>query len=86
VDVNEYVKNFVNKAEELGYEIETVQRGKYKGEPQIVFPNKKLHAGHLRNLYPLAMKQTDADFEDIVPGRPCAVAPFNQINHFILSR
>jgi hypothetical protein len=86
----EYVNKFFEIAKKMGYEIETCKSGTCAGERQIDFGNKKLHAGHVRLLYPVAKDKgvdiTNVDFEKIVPGRPCASAPFRKINSEIWSK
>ena len=88
MNAEEYVNKFFKAAKNMGYEIETCQRGPYQGEKQIDFGNKKLHASHVKKLYPLVKKKgtniSYEDFEKIVPGRPCAVPYFNNINRKII--
>ena len=85
VTVEEYVDKFFETAKSLGYEIETCQSGEFIGERQIDFGVKKLHAGHLRMLYPIVKEKgtniTDVDFERVIAGRPCAIPYFKKINN-----
>lgn len=89
MNVEEYVNTFFETAKRMGYEIETCQRGDFKGEKQIDFGTKKLHAGHLRMLYSVVKEKgpnvTDVDFESIVDGRPCAIPFFLKINKRLFS-
>ena len=87
VIIEEYVDKFFETASNMGYEIESCQRGEFKGERQIDFGNKKLHAGHIRRVYPVVKRKSTIcyeEFEKIVPGRPCAVLIFNKINKKII--
>ncbi len=86
MDIKDYEEKFFEIAEEKGHKIEICKRGQYTGEKQIDFGNKKLHAGHVRKLFSLAKDNeilSYEDFEKIVPGRPCAVPYFNNINREI---
>lgn len=90
MNAEEYVNKFFETAKSLGYEIETCQSGQFRGEKQIDFGVKKLHASHLRKLYPLVKKKGDSlssgDFKKIVSGRPCAIPFFKKINKIILEK
>lgn len=84
MDVVEYENKFFEVAKAIGHEIEICKSGPFRDEKQIDFGNKKLHAGHIRVLYPLVIEKgypiSYEDFENKVPGRPCAVPFFNKIN------
>jgi len=84
MNVEEYENKFFETAKRMGYEIEICKGGPFRGERQIDFGNKKLHAGHIRKLYPLVKESgsviTSGDFEKLIRGRPCAVPYFNEIN------
>ena len=84
MDVDEYEDKFFETAEEMGHKIEICKGGPSRGGRQIDFGNKKLHAGHVRKLYPLIRKKglpiSYEGFNELVPGRPCAVPYFNDIN------
>lgn len=86
--VEDYVNIFFVTAKEMGYQIEMCKRGKARGQLQINFGNKKLHADHIRRLYDLIEEKglsfSYKDFEKIVPGRPCVIKGFKEINESIL--
>ncbi|MCD4822588.1 MAG: hypothetical protein K8R11_11105 [Methanococcoides sp.] len=88
MDSKEYVDTFFDIAKEMGYNIGRCKRGSARGQKQIDFGNKKLHEGHIRKLYPLIMEKgiefSYDDFDELVPGRPCAVKGFKEINKKIL--
>ena len=50
---DEYLDMFFKTAKEMGYTIETCKRGKARGQLQINFGNKKLHANHIKKLQKL---------------------------------
>ncbi|QLC50604.1 hypothetical protein HWN40_10375 [Methanolobus zinderi] len=88
INVNDFVNRFFETAEKLGYDVEVCKRGEARGKKQIDFGNKKLHELHLRKLYPMLIENGidfsyDA-FNDIVPGRPCAVKGFREISATIV--
>lgn len=88
MNVWEYEDKFFETAKKIGLKIETCQAGKFKGERQLDFGNKKLHAGHIRKLFEIVKKNKEIshnDFEKVVPGRPCAIPFFNKINNEIFS-
>ena len=88
MNADEYVDKFFETAREMGYTLETCKRGKARGQLQINFGNKKLHADHIKILFNLIEEKGLAfsyeDFEIIVPGRPCVVKSFREINKSIL--
>ena len=87
---DEYVDMFFKTAKEMGYTIETCKRGKGRGQLQINFGNKKLHANHIKKLHNLIDEKGISfsynDFEEIVPGRPCAVKGFRKISQSMLHK
>ncbi len=89
MNVWEYEDKFFEIAKKMGFEIEICKAGKFKGERQLDFGNKKLHAGHIRKLYQIVKdkgpKISDRDLEKVAPGRPCAVPYFNMINKKVFS-
>ena len=76
---SEYVKEVLRAARRKGYRIETNARN---GLEQIDFGNKKLHAGHLADLYPDIL-EGEANIPSLIdkaaPGRPCAHKPMRKI-------
>ena len=90
MNVEEYENKFFETAKRMGYEIEICKGGPFRGERQIDFGNKKLHAGHIRKLYPLINESGPTIsydvFEKLVLGRPCAVHYFNEINSGIFKK
>jgi len=75
----EFVSDVFRIAQERGYRIETC-RG--KGYPQIDFGIKKLHAEHIKKLYPNVLEENaniGKLIDNVAPGRPCAHAPFGRI-------
>ncbi len=76
---DEFVSDVFRIAKEKGYQIETC-RG--KGYPQIDFGHKKLHAEHIKKLYPDALEESahiGRLIERVAPGRPCTHRPFREI-------
>jgi len=66
-------------AKSQGYKIE---KNKRNGLKQIVFDNKKLHAGHIQQLYPDSLTRTEELpklIEKVAPGRPCTHRPMREI-------
>ena len=66
-------------AKRQGYKIE---KNKRNGLKQIVFDNKKLHAGHIQKLYPDILTRTEELpklIEKVAPGRPCTHRPMREI-------
>ena len=74
-----FMSEVIRVAGEHGYKIESNAK---TGQAQIDFGNKKLHAGHLSELYP-AILSTEANIstliESVAPGRPCSHKPIKQI-------
>jgi hypothetical protein len=75
----EFVSDVFRIAKKKGYKIETC-RG--KGYPQIDFGHKKLHAEHIKALYPNVLEASahiGKLIERVAPGRPCTHKPFREI-------
>lgn len=78
MDSQTFVARVTQIARQQGHKIE-VNRD---GLTQIDFGNKKLHAEHLRKLYPaiLAPEANIASLiESVAPGRPCTHRPMKEI-------
>ena len=76
---NQFVHEVFRIAEERGFRIENNRRNDLK---QIDFGLKKLHAGHLEQLYPTILSPTEkiSDLiEKVAPGRPCSHKPMREI-------
>lgn len=76
---NQFVQEVFRIAEERGFRIEYNRRN---GLKQIDFGHKKLHAGHLEQLYPNILSSTEkiSDLiEQVAPGRPCTHKPMREI-------
>jgi hypothetical protein len=76
---DEFVNEVIRIAVESGFRIENNRRN---GLPQIDFGHKKLHAGHLEQLYPNILSSTAiiSDLiEQVAPGRPCTHKPMREI-------
>lgn len=74
-----FVCEVIRVARELGYKIEINARN---GMEQIDFGNKKLHIGHLENLYPTILDpgaHIPTLIERVAPGRPCSHRPMREI-------
>jgi hypothetical protein len=74
----QFVELVIEIARRLGFKIETNRDGVL----QIDFGYKKLHAGHLRKLFPRIL-QKDVNVaklvEEVAPGRPCTHKPMREI-------
>jgi hypothetical protein len=78
MEIQQFIEQVLKIARENGYRIETNR----DGLAQIDFGNKKLHAGHLRAVFPEIMEDGAAIAEIIeraAPGRPCAHKPMKEI-------
>ena len=76
---DQFVKEVIRVARERGFKIESNAR---TGQEQIDFGNKKLHSGHLGDLYPAILSDNpnvSSLIEKIVPGRPCSHKPMKEI-------
>lgn len=77
---NNFVDEVVRVARSMGYPIEINREGKR----QIDFGHKKLHEGHLRQLYPeILLRDASVSrlIDKVAPGRPCAHRPMKLILH-----
>ena len=76
---DKFINEVIRVAREHGYKIESNAR---TGEPQIDFGIKKLHAGHLGDLYPAILSANayiPSLIETVAPGRPCTHKPMRMI-------
>jgi hypothetical protein len=74
----QFIREVFRIAEKQGYQIEINKNGL----KQIDFGHKKLHAGHIQQLYPdiLAFTQELPKLiERVAPGRPCTHRPMRII-------
>lgn len=79
LDKNQFVNEVFRIAEKRGFRIEN---NRFNGLPQIDFGHKKLHAGHLKQLYLDILNPTasiSALIEKVAPGRPCTHKPMREI-------
>ena len=75
----EYIQDVIHIARKRGYKIESNARN---GLEQIDFGNKKLHAGHLAQLYPAILEpaaNSPTLIDSVAPGRPCSHRPMQEI-------
>lgn len=74
---DEFLDAIIATARAQGYSIENSRNGR-----QIDFGLKKLHEGHLSQLYPVIFAE-GADIpsviEAVAPGRPCSHKPMREI-------
>jgi hypothetical protein len=76
---DEFVNEVLRVARERGYTLEYNARN---GRRQIDFGHKKLHTGHLEDLYPAILHQgvhIPSLIEHVAPGRPCSHRPMREI-------
>jgi hypothetical protein len=79
ISKDQFVKEVFRIARERGYKIESNAR---TGQEQIDFGNKKLHSGHLGDLYPAILSDisnVSALIEKVAPGRGCSHKPMREI-------
>ncbi len=80
---SDYIKAVLRIGRLEGYTIEINRRN---GFNQIDFGHKKLHTGHLADLYPAILRK-DAHIptliNNVAPGRPCSHKPMCEIIEFI---
>ncbi len=84
-----FICNFFIEAHNKGYILEICANGEAKGLPQIDFGHKKLHYFHVAKLYDYIQHKpiiSLEEFEKIIPGRPCAYAPFRDISKIVLKK
>ena len=75
----QFVREVFRIAEKQGYKIEQNKRIDLK---QIDFGHKKLHAGHIQQLYPDILAFTGELpklIKRVAPGRPCTHRPMRNI-------
>ncbi|HEV2232137.1 MAG TPA: hypothetical protein VGV68_01890 [Terriglobia bacterium] len=79
MDQMEFVNLILAKAGEVGYRV-NINRD---GERRVVFDHKDLTADHLRRVFQDISRRKGLycreDMEELVKGRPCAVAPFFEL-------
>ena len=78
MDFQQFIDEVVAIARKKGFRIETNR----DGLTQIHFGNKKLHARHLRAMYPEIMEDgvtVSTIIEKVAPGRPCTFKPMKEI-------
>lgn len=76
---DQFVREVIRIARERGYKIESNAR---TGQEQIDFGNKKLHSGHLGDLYPAILSDNpNVSFliDKVAPGRGCSHKPMREI-------
>ena len=74
----DHIDLFVRIARQQGFRIETSRNG----QVQIDFGHKKLHAGHLAQLFPEILRPGASIarlIDRVAPGRPCTHRPTRQI-------
>jgi len=79
ISKDQFIKEVMRVAREYGYKIESNSQ---TGQAQIDFGNKKLHAGHIADIYPAALSpqaNISSLIETVAPGRPCAHKPMREI-------
>ena len=78
MDIQQFIDQVVKIARDKGFRIETNRDGR----TQIDFGNKKLHALHLRAMFPEIVEDGVAIstiIEKVAPGRPCTFKPMKEI-------
>lgn len=79
IDKDQFIEEVIRVARERGYKIESNVR---TGQAQIDFGNKKLHTGHLGDLYPAILStnpNVSSLIDNVAPGRPCSHKPMREI-------
>lgn len=79
ISKDEFIKEVIRIARERGYKIESNTR---TGQEQIDFGNKKLHSGHLGDLYPAILSDypnISSQIDKVAPGRGCSHKPMREI-------
>ena len=85
MEEQEFVESVLNEARQRGYRVETNRQGLL----QVDFGRKKLHAEHIRRLFPAILNPQAivwALIETVAPGRPCADKPMREIVESIRDR
>jgi len=78
MDENSFIDAVCSTAQSLGYTLEIARNGRR----QIDFGHKKLHEGHLRQLFPTILSENvhiPTLINEIAPGRPCTHKPMRII-------
>ncbi len=78
MDIQQFIDQVISIARKKGFRIETNR----DGLTQIDFGNKKLHARHLRAMFPAILEDGVAIsiiIEKVAPGRPCTFKPMKEI-------
>jgi len=78
-ELNHFIEDVFRIARSRGHTIEISRRNNLR---QIDFGIKKLHEGHIKELYPdvLFKNAKIGDLiESVAPGRPCSHKPFREI-------
>jgi len=74
----EFINQVIESARVNGFKIEINRNG----QTQIDFSHKKLHSGHLAQLYPEILHR-DANISGLIdavaPGRPCSHKPMREL-------
>ena len=74
----EFIDQVVRKARDNGFKVEANRND----QVQIDFGHKKLHAGHLAQLFPeILLKDANVAklIDEVAPGRPCSHKPMREI-------
>lgn len=78
MESGKFIEHVVRISRKKGFNIETNR----DGLAQIDFGNKKLHAQHLRRLFPEILQDganVSRLIEKVAPGRPCTHKPMKEI-------
>jgi len=78
VNQQEFIDQVVRKARDNGFKVEANRND----QVQIDFGHKKLHAGHLAQLFPeILLKDANVAklIDEVAPGRPCSHKPMREI-------
>ncbi len=78
MDIQQFIDQVVTISRKKGFRIETNR----DGLTQIDFGNKKLHARHLREMFPEILEDGVTILtiiEKVAPGRPCTFKPMKEI-------
>lgn len=81
----EFIELVIKIARGNGYPVETNRNG----QEQIDFGNKKIHSGHLEQLFPGILDQdvnVSSLIDAVAPGRPCVHRPMREIIESIQQR
>ncbi len=78
MEIHQFIDQVVSMARKKGFRIETNR----DGLTQIDFGNKKLHVGHLQEIFPEILEDgatISTIIEKVAPGRPCTFKPMKEI-------